>query len=195
MHLIDKTIYNAQTNQPLYAYTISKDPQSGIPDSLLSLEHVPTGTLVGNTHRGNPQGPSNCFGQFSCNCCSPDAFEDVISVGPQAAKASITDVGTGRTAWGWRTTWSGGAEEWMFVKGGAVEDSSLVGKGGRLVLMDAVSNGREVLRVEEGGEIKFGERGMALHEAMVGEIMLVLASISIEREDSKWSWLWELLTF
>lgn len=76
-----------------------------------------------------------------------------------------------------------------------MEDSSLVGKGGRLVLMDAVSNGREVLRVEAGGEIKFGERGMALSESMVGEIILVMASISIEREESKWSWLWELFTF
>lgn len=66
-----------------------------------------------------------------------------------------------------------------------MENSSLVGKGGRLVLMDAVSNGREVLRVEEGGEIAFGERGIALSEAMVGEIVLVLDSISIERKDSK----------
>ncbi|KAM0720643.1 hypothetical protein Q7P37_004780 [Cladosporium fusiforme] len=190
MRMVDKTIYNAQTNQALYTWSISKDPSTDVPESLLSLQHAPTGVLVGSTQRGDPQGASTLFGNCNCNCCSccaPDPIEDVISVGVHGAKARISDVGTGRTAWGWKTTWSNGAEQWMFVKGGGVE--------GRLVLKDAVSTGEEVLRVEDSGEIRFSQKGMGLSESMVGEIMLVLATISIEREESRWSWLLDLLTF
>lgn len=115
-------------------------------------------------------------------------------MGVQGAKATISDVGTGRSAWGWKTTWSGGAEEWAFVKGGGAEDLQFV-KEGHLVLKDAVCNGAEVLRLHDSGDIVFTDKAMGLSEPMVGEIMLVLASISIEREDSKWAWVWELLTW
>lgn len=190
MRLVDQTIYNATTNQALYTYTISTDPSSNVPDSLLSLQHVPTGALVGVTHRGDPRGAGTAFGHcncscfYNCSCCSPDAIEDVISVGSHGAKASINDIGTARSAWSWKPTWSGGAEEWAFGK----ED-------GCLILRDAVSHGTEVLRVEDGKEIRLGQRGMTLGEAMVGEIMLVLATIGVEREESKWFWLFELLSW
>lgn len=62
-----------------------------------------------------------------------------------------------------------------------------------MVLRDAVSNGRDVLRVDGGGEVKFGDAAAALTEEMVGEIMLILVSVRFNSEDEKQSWLWELL--
>ena len=58
---------------------------------------------------------------------------------------------------------------------------------------DAVANGNEIMRVEGGGDIKFTEAAMSLTEDMVGEIILVLASLRVNDDDVKQSWLWELI--
>ena len=61
------------------------------------------------------------------------------------------------------------------------------------VLRDAVSNGKDILRVDGDGEIKFGDTAAALTEDMVGGIMLIMVGVGLDSEDEKQSWLWESL--
>lgn len=75
-------------------------------------------------------------------------------------------------------------EEWAFRK-----------EKGALILRNAVAGGEEVLRVEKGGEVRFSERGMVLNEVQVGEVLLVLVSLRVEREEQRTNWLWELLAW
>lgn len=109
-----------------------------------------------------------------------------MTVGVQGEKAVINDMGTGRSCWAWKPTWAkhGSAEEWGFF-----EDS---GFGAGMVLRDAISNGTEMLRVETGGEVKFGDAAVVLTEDMVGEIMLILVNLRLNNDDEKQSWLEEL---
>ena len=185
MRIDGATIYNSFTNQPLYAYTLSKAPDSDLPESLLSLRHVPTGITIGTIRRGGASTASTCWG--SCSCLASGVDEDVATIGIQGDKAVIKDMGTVRSCWAWKATWAkqGVAGEWAFF-----EDT---GFGPWMVLRDAVSNGRDILRVDSDGVIKFGDAAAALTEEMVGEIMLILASVRVNSEDEKQSWLWELL--
>lgn len=114
--------------------------------------------------------------------------EDVATIGVRGDKSVIKDMGTVRSCWAWKPTWAanqGVAGEWAFF-----EDT---GFGSGMVLRDAVANGREVLRVEGGGEVKFGEGAASLTEEMVGEIMLIWVSVRVNGEDEREGWLWELL--
>ena len=77
------------------------------------------------------------------------------------------------------------AGEWAFF-----EDT---GFGPGMVLRDAVSHGKDILRVDSDGEIRFGDAAATLTEDMVGEIILIMVSVRVNSEDDKQSWLWELL--
>lgn len=59
------------------------------------------------------------------------------------------------------------------------------GFGSGIVLRDAVADGKDVLRVERGGELKFADTAANLTEEMVGEIMLILVSVRVNDEDGK----------
>jgi hypothetical protein len=187
MRIDGTTIYDSFTNQPLYAYTLSRAPDSDLPESLLSLRHVPTGITVGTIRRGGASTASTCWG--SCSCLASGVDEDYATVGVQGDKAVIKDMGTVRSCWAWKPTWAkqGVAGEWAFF-----EDT---GFGAGTVLRDAVSNGKDVLRAESGGEVKFGEAAAVLTEEMVGEIMLILVSVRVNGEDERTWWLWELLSW
>lgn len=185
MRIDGATIYNSFTNQPLYAYTLTKAPDFDLPESLLTLRHLPTGITIGTIRRGGASPASTCWG--SCSCLASGVDDDVATIGIQGDKAVIKDMGTVRSCWAWKATWAkqGVAGEWAFF-----EDT---GFGPGMVLRDAVSNGRDVLRVDSGGEVKFEDAAAALTEEMVGEIMLILVSLRVNSEDEKQSWLWELL--
>lgn len=185
MRMTSNQILNATTNQPLYAYTLSRAPDSTLPDSLLQLQHLPSGAIVGETHRSGAAAGNDPTGCCSfLRCFSPDPDEDVISVGGQ--KALICDASVGRDCWSWKPTWFGeqGMEEWAVRK-----------EKGALVLRIAVSGGEEVLRVEKGGELAFSSRGIGLNEMQVGEVLLVLVGLRTEREEDKKSLLWEILAW
>lgn len=62
-----------------------------------------------------------------------------------------------------------------------------------MVLRDAVANGKDVLRVDGGGEVNFGEPAAVLTEEMVGEVMLILIGLRVNGEDEKEGWLEGLL--
>jgi hypothetical protein len=185
MRIDGTTIYNSFTNQPLYTYTPSKAPDSDLPESLITLKHVPTGITIGTIRRGGASTASTCWG--ICGCLSSTAEEDVATIGVQGDKAVIKDMGTVRSCWAWKPTWAKEevAGEWAFF-----EDT---GFGSGMVLRDAVAGGRDVLRVESGREIKFGDGAASLTEEMVGEIMLILVSVRINGDDERQGWLWELL--
>ena len=79
----------------------------------------------------------------------------------------------------------GVAGEWAFFGD--------TGFGEGVVLRDAVANGKDVLRVEGGGEVNFGAAAAVLTEEMIGEIMLILVGLRVNGEDEKEGWLEELL--
>ena len=62
-----------------------------------------------------------------------------------------------------------------------------------MVLRDAVANGKDILRVESGCEVKFGDAAAVLTDDMIGEILLILVNLRVNSEDEKQGWLWELL--
>lgn len=94
-----------------------------------------------------------------------------------------------KSCWAWGPTWAceGRAAEWAFS-----EDT---GFGSGMVLRDAVADGREVLRVQENGDIKLGDVGMGLREEMIGEVMLVMVSLRVNLEEQQTSWWMELLSW
>lgn len=185
MRIDGATIYNSFTNQPLYAYTLSRAPDSDLPESLLLLRHVPTGVTIGTIRRGGASTASTCWG--SCSCLASGVDEDVATIGVQGDKAVIKDMGMVRSCWAWKPTWAkqGVAGEWAFFES--------TGFGPGTVLRDAVSNGKDILRVNSDGEIKFGDAAATLTEDMVREIMLIMVSVSLNSEDEKQGWLWDLL--
>ena len=118
---------------------------------------------------------------------SSRAEEDVVTIGVQGEKAVINDMGTVRSCWAWQPTWMkhGSVRQWAFF-----EDT---GFGPGMVLRDAVANGKDILRVESGCEVKFGDAAAVLTDDMIGEILLILVNLRVNSEDEKQGWLWELL--
>lgn len=151
------------------------------------MRHVPTGATVGVIRRGEAVGAANCWGMLYCG---KPGTEDIVTIGPQGATSVVKELGSSvKSCWAWDPTWTGGgrAAEWAFF-----EDT---GFGSGMVLRDAVADGREVWRVHENGNIKFGDAGMELREEMVGEVMLIMLSLRVNSEDQQTSWWMELLSW